>query len=85
MLNAGCAVLLGDAAGCTALKMLNAGCAALLGDAAGCTALRSINHAEHQWDSLALLEEAAGCTALLEDGAAVGCTETPTPLYIGVF
>ena len=72
--------------------MLNAGCAALLGDAAGCTALRSINHAEHQWDSLALLEEAAGCTALLEDGAdctallgdTVGCTEAPTPLYIGV-
>ena len=49
----------------------------------GCTALRSINHAEHQRG--ALLEDAAGCKALLEDGAAVGCTETPTPLYIGVF
>ena len=82
-----------------AQKILNAGCAALLrvremlsmsalqlkAYSSGCTALRSINHAEHQWDSLALLGEAAGCTALLEDGAAVGCTETPTPLYIGVF
>ena len=47
MLNGCCAVRLGAAAGCLALRVLNAGCAVLLGDAAGGTAL---------------LEDEIGCT-----------------------